>query len=415
MNILRIGESEVPVFKRNIPLKQILRSKSILLLGPRQTGKSTLLKATFPNALLFDLLNNKTFRSIAENFETFSLTVERYLRQQKNLEGATSTVIIDEIQRLPELLNSIHLLIEEHKEARFVLTGSSARKLRRKGTNLLGGRAYLQKMHPICSAELSSWPDAGKSWQDLIAISALPAILTSADPELEFQGYCDLYLREEIEVEAKIKNLGEFSRFLTVAAGNNGQQIVFEKVGARAGISAKMAQAWFQILEDTLFGQLLPTFKETQKREPVSSPKFYFFDAGLARFLQNRKEVPIFEDGSDLECFILQEINCWCDYQVNRPAVSYWRTKSKAEVDFIISKGKRHIAIEVKTTRRLSEHDFSSLKLLAEEESLSIKRMLVSPWVLSHDRKDGIEVVSVDDFLELLWKGKLFDERTKYL
>ena len=217
-----------------------------------------------------------------------------------------------------------------------------------------------------------------------------------------------MYLREEVEAEARIKNLSDFSRFLTVAAGCNGQQIVFEKVGSRAGISGKTAQSWFQILEDTLFGCLLPTFKETQKREPVSSPKFYFFDVGLARFLQGRRATSIFEDGSDLECFILQEILCWCDYEIERATVSYWRTKTKAEVDFIVSMGNRHTAIEVKNSRRLTEHDFSGLKVLAEED-IPFRRILVNPFALSHDRADGVEVLSVEDFLDILWNNRLFN------
>jgi predicted AAA+ superfamily ATPase len=391
------------MFIRETALLRILRTKSVFLIGPRQTGKTTLLRTLLHEALYLDLLDPRTF-------QTFAAAPESLVRVLEREAASTSlTVVIDEIQRIPELLNTIHMMIEKRKDLRFVLTGSGARKLRRGGINLLGGRAALIRMHPLCSRELPSWPQAKKDWRDLLQISALPSVLLSPDPEIELRAYTDLYLKEEIQTEANIKNLPEFSRFLSVAAGANGRQIVFEKIGARAGVSGKMAQSWFQLLEDTLFGKLIPTFKETTKREPVSSPKFYLFDVGIARFLQGRFASDPFDDGTDLEAFLLQEILCWRDVALRDVEVSYWRTKSKAEVDLVLSLGAKHVAIEVKTTRRLTEHDFSGLKLLGEEEDLSVRRVLVNPHVLSQKREDAIEILSVDDFLTELWEGKLFE------
>ena len=397
------------MFSRILDLSASIEQRSLFLLGPRQTGKSTFLLECFSNAHHINLLEHKTFLWFAEDPDRLVDVVERYLQQHAG--NGLAVVVIDEIQKAPQLLDTVHRLIETYKKCRFILTGSSARKLRKSGVNLLGGRAHQYFFHPLCTQEANTQPSAAITWKELLSRGGLPAFVTSADLEKDLQTYSELYLKEEIQQEALVRNLPAFSRFLHTAIGANGQQIIFEKLAARAGVSNKSCHAYFSILEDTLVGTLLPSFKEVTKRQPVAAPKFYFFDVGVVRFMQGRLESDPFADGSDLETFVLNELRCWNDYtQKGLATLSYWRTKGQAEVDFVVQRGQKTLALEVKTTRRLTEHDFSGLKAFGEED-IKMHRVLVCPWAVDHIRSDGIHVLSVESFLKELWAGKLIDRR----
>lgn len=395
------------MFPGILDLSAAVIHRSLFLLGPRQTGKSTFLRERFPTANHINLLEHKTYLWFAEDPDRLMDVVERYIQQQER--NSLVVVVIDEIQKIPQLLDSVHRLIEKHKTCRFIMTGSSARKLRKSGVNLLGGRAHQYFFHPLCSQEASGQPSAAVTWKELLCRGGLPAYATSADIEKDLQTYSELYLKEEIQQEALVRNLPAFSRFLHTAIGANAQQIIFEKLAARAGISSKSCHSYFSILEDTLVGTLLPSFKDVTKRQPVAAPKFYFFDVGVVRFMQGRLDSDSLLDGNDFETFILNELRCWNDYcQKGLATLSYWRTKGQAEVDFIVQRGKYTLALEAKTSRRLTEHDFSGLKAFGEEE-LKMHRVLVCPWAVDHVRKDGIHVLSVETFLKELWSGKLID------
>ena len=393
------------MFTRALDLSEIIQHRSLFLLGPRQTGKSTFLRNYFPAAHSINLLEHKTFLWFAEDPDRLTDAVERYLKQLKHT--GVAVIVIDEIQKAPLLLDTVHRLIETHKNCRFILTGSSARKLRKSGVNLLGGRAHQYFFHPLCTQEAMSQPSAAVTWKELLVRGGLPAYVTSPDLEKDFQSYAELYLKEEIQQEALVRNLPAFSRFLHTAVGANGQQIIFEKIAARAGVTVKSCHSYFSILEDTLIGTLLPSFKDVKKRQPVAAPKFYFFDVGVARFLQGRLQYDPFSDGSDLETFVFNELRCWNDYtQKGLATLSFWRTKGKSEVDFIVQRGKLTLALEVKSSRRLTEHDFSGLKAFGEED-IEMKRVLVCPWAVDHERGDGIHVLSMETFLKELWAGDL--------
>ncbi len=404
------------MFPRILDIQARIKTRSALVLGPRQTGKSTLMRQTFgSHSLWIDLLNARTFQTLSYDLSAFEALVQRYFA--KSPKDSPIIIVVDEVARLPKLLDSVHLLIEAEPRARFILCSSSARRLKSQGSNLLGGRARLVKVFPLCFPEIKRSSDApGFStidWRDLIRKSGLPSVVTSDEWEDDLATYTDVYLREEIQQEAKMRNLDQFSRFLTVAAGVNGHQIVFEKIGSKAGISAKVCKKYFELLSDTLVGDLLPSFKETVKRQPMSCPKFYLFDAGLARFLQGRQNSDPLDQGEDLETYIYHELKCYREYRRKKFEISYWRSKNQSEVDFIVSESiggssarMRHLAIEVKTSRRITGSDFSGLRALAEED-LDLKKVLVNPNTLSRVTDDGIDVLSVDDFLEELWSDRM--------
>lgn len=399
------------MFTRLLDVRARLQHRSAFLLGPRQTGKSTLVRSAFgPEALFIDLLDPRMAQTLQRDPARFEDLVRPHLAQGAE-NNAPRIVVVDEIQRNPALLNSVHRLIECYPQGRFLLTGSSARRLKTESTNLLGGRARLLRMHPLCSAELASEASAAggaplTTWRDLIARTGLPGVVHSPEWSDDLVAYADVYLREEIQMEARLRNLDAFSRFLTVAAGANGHQIIFEKIGARAGVSAKVCKSYFELLDHTLVAELIPSFKETVKRQPVAAPKLYFFDTGIVRSLQGRERSDALEFGEDLETYLLHEMRCYRDYRSVRFSVSYWRSKNQSEVDFVLSSPNAVVAIEVKTSRRLTGHDFAGLKALGEE-NIPMRRILVNPFTVSGTRENGVEIFSVDDFLTQLWKGKI--------
>ena len=365
--------------------------ESIFFWGARQTGKSTLLKTLFPNALWFDLL-------LSDEYERLSKKPE-LLREIILANRNVSLVIIDEIQRLPDLLNEVHWLISNHK-VRFILSGSSPRKILRGGFNLLGGRALRYELYPLISVEI---PDF-----DLIRAlnhGLLPRHYDSANPRKLLSSYIGSYLQDEIVAEARIRNVHTFSRFFEVAALTNGEMINYTNIASDCGISAKTIKEYFQILEDTLIGRYLPSFQKRPKRRVITAPKFYMFDIGITNYLLNRTKI---EKGTELfgkafEHFIYQEIYAHSRYSdVNYP-MYYWRTASQIEIDFVL--GDHEVAIEVKATDQATVRHLKGLKAFAEEYDVK-KLILVSNDPLPR-LVDDIEILPWKVFLERLWKDEI--------
>ena len=365
--------------------------ESIFFWGARQTGKSTLLKTLFPNALWFDLL-------LSDEYERLSKKPE-LLREIILANRNVSLVIIDEIQRLPDLLNEVHWLISNHK-VRFILSGSSPRKILRGGFNLLGGRALRYELYPLISVEI---PDF-----DLIRAlnhGLLPRHYDSANPRKLLSSYIGSYLQDEIVAEARIRNVHTFSRFLEVAALTNGEMINYTNIASDCGISAKTIKEYFQILEDTLIGRYLPSFQKRPKRRVITAPKFYMFDIGITNYLLNRTKI---EKGTELfgkafEHFIYQEIYAHSRYSdVNYP-MYYWRTASQIEIDFVL--GDHEVAIEVKATDQATVRHLKGLKAFAEEYDVK-KLILVSNDPLTR-LVDVLEILPWKVFLERLWKDEI--------
>ena len=365
--------------------------ESIFFWGARQTGKSTLLKTLFPNALWFDLL-------LSDEYERLSKKPE-LLREIILANRNVSLVIIDEIQRLPDLLNEVHWLISNHK-VRFILSGSSPRKILRGGFNLLGGRALRYELYPLISVEI---PDF-----DLIRAlnhGLLPRHYDSANPRKLLSSYIGSYLQDEIVAEARIRNVHTFSRFLEVAALTNGEMINYTNIASDCGISAKTIKEYFQILEDTLIGRYLPSFQKRPKRRVITAPKFYMFDIGITNYLLNRTKI---EKGTELfgkafEHFIYQEIYAHSRYSdVNYP-MYYWRTASQIEIDFVL--GDHEVAIEVKATEQATVRHLKGLKAFAEEYDVK-KQILVSNDTLPR-LVDNIEILPWKVFLERLWNDEI--------
>ncbi len=256
------------MYKRHLNLQQTLNVMSLFLLGPRQTGKSTLIADTLPNALLIDLLTRKTFQTLASDPDLL-----------KNIVCASKSniIVIDEVQKLPSLLDVAQQIIFESKgQKKFLLTGSSARKLKRQGVNLLGGRAAQTHLHPLLLSELNT-----NNVFPLLQWGSLPSVVTVDDKRLVLESYVSLYLDQEIRAEGLSRNIEHFSRFLEIAALSNGQQLNFASLASDVAMSEKTVAQWFTLLQDTLVGRLIPCYQKTTKRKPVKAPKFFFFDCGI--------------------------------------------------------------------------------------------------------------------------------------
>jgi uncharacterized protein len=377
-------------YQRILDVSTLLEHRSLFLFGPRQTGKTTYLHDRYPHARFVDLLDARTFRELSARPELLRLS----------LTPSETLIVIDEIQKLPALLDEVHLLIERHKSLRFILTGSSARKLRQKSTNLLAGRALTVRLHPLVSPEVE-FRDLDKR----LALGGLPSVLTSAIPYEDLAAYVGTYLKEEIQAEGFTRQIESFSRFLEVAALSNGELLNFTQIASDAAVPSRTVQNYYRILEDTLLGYQLPPFRKTPTRKAVATAKFYFFDVGVAHALMGREVVRprTSEYGRALEHLIFLELRAYLDYTRNRTALTFWRTHTKHEVDFLVGDT---VAIEVKAKERVGEQDLRGVRALAEELSLS-RRIVVSNELWRRTTDDHIEIVPVDEFLRELWAGNV--------
>jgi predicted AAA+ superfamily ATPase len=378
------------MYKRTLNLKKLLEKKSIIVLGPRQTGKSTLILHEFPGAKYINLNAADDFREISARPES----IRRSLTKDDTL------VIIDEVQKLPSLLNEVQLMIDSHPTTRFLLTGSSARKLRRQNVNLLAGRAWFADLFPLVSPEV----EFGQ-FERRLNVGGIPSILDSPEPTEDLGAYVGTYLAEEIRAEGLTRSLEAFSRFLEVAALSNGQEINFTEVGNDAQVPPRTIREYYAVLQDTLVGATLPCYQKTAKRKPVATSKFFFFDIGVANTLLKRGPIATSSElyGNVLEHLIFCELRAYLSYRRRNEQLCYWRSRSKLEVDFVIGDS---VAIEVKASTSISPKMTKGLVALAEE--VDLKRKIV----VCNDRTakllpNGIEALPVAEFLTLLWADQI--------
>ena len=381
---------------RRLDLTPDLRHRSVFLFGPRQTGKTTYLSALFPESPVFNLLRGEVFLRLSRE-------PGRLRQELATVSRSSAPVIIDEIQKLPSLLDEVHDLIESGG-MRFLLAASSPAKLRRGGVNLLGGRARTRHLFPFVSAEVPNW-----DLMRAVNVGGIPSIYFSDDPVEDLRAYCGNYLQLEIQAEGLVRGVERFSRFLTAAALACGQQVVFERLASDAAVPARTVREYFQVLEDTLLGTLVQPFTpKGASRKPVSHAKFYLFDIGVANVLAGitRIEAGSAAFGHALEHLVFCELRARLAYDRDARPLTFWRTTDGSEVDFVVGDS---VAIEVKASGAVTRRDLTGLRRLAEEVPLR-RRIVVcgesAPRIVA-----GIELLPVTDFLAALWDGAILDER----
>jgi predicted AAA+ superfamily ATPase len=327
------------------------------LLGPRGTGKTWWTRAQFPGALRVDLLDPGVLREMAARPER--------LWERLKAHPHVDTVVIDEVQKLPELLEVVHGMIEEKTGVRFILTGSSARKLRRGGVNLLGGRAASKTMHPFLAAELGSSFDLNES----LRIGMLPVVRGADDPGEVLRAYNGLYIREEVQAEGLVRNVGAFARFLEGVSFSQAGVLNLANVARECQVNRKTVEGYLEILEDLLLAFRVPVFTRRAKRALAAHPKFFFFDVGV--FRSNRPvgplDSPAESDGAALEGLVAQHLRAWCDYSGGDHRLHYWQTRSQVEVDFVLYGASGLLAVEVKNADRVRPEDLRGLRAFAED------------------------------------------------
>jgi len=373
--------------KRLLDLRKELEKKSCFLFGPRQTGKSWLIRHSLKNCRTYNLLDSETYLTLGRSPQ----------RLREEASPKERIVVIDEIQKLPGLLDEIHRLIEEGK-IHFLLTGSGARKLRRGGVNLLGGRARTKYLHPFSYAELKENFDLTKALNH----GLLPPIYFSGEPEEDLKAYVGTYLKEEVAAEGFTRNIPAFSRFLEVASLCNSRLINYAKISNDAQVARSTVQEYFSILKDSLLAWEVPAWRKSRKRKPITTSKLYFFDPGVVRFLQNRNPVkkgsPEF--GEALETYFFHELKTFAHYQ-SAGEIAYWRSVSGYEVDFILADS---LAVEVKASRNVGPQDLVGLRALQEERA--VKHYVVVSLEERRRTVNQIRIFPWKEFLEDLWSGK---------
>lgn len=370
--------------------------ESCFLWGARQTGKSTLLKSTFPEAKYYDLLLSDVYRRLLDRP---SILREEVLALESKRSGKPGIVIIDEVQKVPDLLDEVHWLIE-NASSRFILCGSSARKLRRGHANLLGGRAIRYEMLPLTCFEV---PDL--DLQRALGSGLLPRHYDSKNPRRLIQAYVADYLREEIAAEALTRNVPAFSRFLDTVGLTNGSIVNYQAVASECGVSAPTVREYYQILEDTLVGFQVPAYRRTEKRRITAAPKWYLFDVGVAGYLAKHGAVEpgSTEYGRAFEHFVLMEIRAHSLYSGLAYPLRYWRTTSGFEVDAVL--GDADAIVEVKSTDRITYRNLKGIRAFREE--MKVRRaVLVCSVNAPRKTEDGIDILPWKDFLVRLYAGE---------
>ncbi len=332
-------------------------SQSYFLFGPRGTGKSTWLKQQYPKALYIDLLAPDIFR-------TYSALPER-LTELANAQNKGTIIIIDEIQKVPALLDVVHQVIENRKDIQFILTGSSARKLKKAGVDLLAGRAIVKTMHPFMASEL------GESFllHEALSSGLVPLVIKSLNPLETISSYAALYLKEEVQMEGLVRNIGNFSRFLEAISFSHGSVLSLAEIGRECQVKRKTVEGYVAVLEDLLLSFKVPIFSKRAKRHLTSHPKFYYFDAGVFRSLRpaGPLDSPSEIDGAALEGLVAQHLRAWAAYRENNSNLYFWRTKSGNEVDFVLYGPEIFLAIEVKNSAKIQTKMLKSLLSFKED------------------------------------------------
>lgn len=359
---------------------------SFFFLGPRGTGKTTWLRDRFPEALFVNLLRPETYRELTARPER--------LRELVLGSPGRRDVVIDEVQRVPELLNVVHDLIESPADRRFVLTGSSARKLRRGGIDLLAGRAVVRSLHPFMAAELERFDLAAA-----LRTGMVPLVVTAADPADTQSAYATLYLDQEVRAEGYARDVGQFARFLEAISFSQAAVLNVSNVAREAEVNRKTVAGYLEVLEDLLLAFRLEVFTRRAKRKLAAHPKFFYFDAGVFRSLRPAGPLdrPEEIDGAALEGLVAQHLRAWADYRTGDLRLFYWRTRSGAEVDFVVYGEEGIWALEVKNARRVRPEDLRALRAFADDYPEAGTFLLYR----GEDRllMDGIWCVPVAEFL----------------
>jgi predicted AAA+ superfamily ATPase len=369
-------------------LQEPPEGKSFFLFGPRGTGKSVWVHEQFPDALYVDLLDSEVYNDL--------LASPRRL-ENKIPPGHSGWVVIDEVQKVPEILDEVHRLIEGRR-LKFALTGSSARKLKRRGVNLLAGRALTLSMHPLTCGELGKDFDLKHS----LRFGQLPSAYVEKDPQGYLESYVKTYLREEVQQEGLVRNLGAFARFLETASFSQGGLLNVSQVASDSKVDRKVVESYFAILEDLLLAARLPPFTRRAKRRLAAHPKFYFFDAGVFQTLRPRGPLDAAEEiaGAAVETLVFQELRALNDYLRLGYRLHYWRTATGHEVDFVLYGERGLVAIEVKRGSRLRGDDFKSLSLFLADYPMA-KCWLVHGGT-RREHEGGIQACPVGEFLREL-------------
>ena len=365
-------------------------SKSFFLFGPRGTGKTTLIKSRYQEALWIDFLRPDVFRSYLAHPERLYETVEGH-------QGA-SIIVIDEVQKVPELLPVVHSLIEEKQGLQFILTGSSARKLKRSGTNLLAGRALKYSLDPFMAAELGSH----FSFSHALQYGMLPLVLNDKNPQDTLSAYVSLYLQEEVQMESLVRNMEGFARFLETISFSHGSLLNISNIARECEVKRKTVENYISILEDLLLAYQLPVFSKRAQRELITHPKFYLFDAGVFRTLRPQGVLDKVEEieGAALEGLIAQHLKAWNDYSAEPHTLAFWRTRSGVEVDFIVYGPLGFWAIEVKNKKKIFPQDTKSLEAFLEDYPMAKGLMLYRGT--EYRQLNNVLCVPCGDFLSQL-------------
>jgi predicted AAA+ superfamily ATPase len=364
--------------------------RSAFLWGPRKTGKTTLLRQQFPKSCWIDLLDYDLFLSLSQRPSSLRQILEAQF---------SKTVVIDEVQKVPNLMDEIHWLIE-NRGYQFILCGSSARKVRRGNSGLLGGRAWRFELYPLVTKELETF-DLDRA----LHVGLIPSHYFASNADMDLKGYVQDYLKEEVQAEALTRNLPAFSKFLRSAAITNGMLLNYSNAARESGVSVKTIREYYQILEDTLIGRQLTAWRKGKKRRLIETAKFFFFDTGIvSNLLEQRSFVPgTREYGRAFEHFILQE--CWAyrHYSKLEFPISFWRTASGSEVDLIL--GDAEVAIEVKASASVSDRT-KGLHLFHEENKCR-KSFIISKEQRPRKISSQITVLPWQNFCEMLWVGDI--------
>jgi predicted AAA+ superfamily ATPase len=375
------------MYRRKLDLRAGVAKKSHFLFGPRATGKSWLVRQDLPQAQVFDLLSTATF--------------DRLLRRPSALadEINNELVVIDEVQKIPRLLDEVHRLIEE-RGIRFLLTGSSARKLKRGGANLLAGRARSLSLFPLTSGEITDF-----NLLKYCRYGGLPLIYQSDDPWRDLREYVHLYLKEEITAEAVVRRVDHFARFLDVVGLTSGEEFNYQRIAEDSGVPPRTVANFVEVLQDTLLAFELTPFSKTKKRKATSKSKIFMFDVGVANYLAGRKDLLFRSEafGKAFEHFVIQEIRAYLGYNQIDDPITYWRTTGEQnEVDCIVG---NQAAFEIKAAEQASDRMLKGLKALKDE------KLIKKYFLITRDPEprvvDSIQFIPVQDFLSRLWRGEI--------
>jgi len=366
--------------------------EAMFLFGARQVGKSTLLQSRFKDAAYYDLLIPGVRKSFKRNPDLF--------REALASKPSGTLVIVDEIQKVPELLDLVHWLMV-NKGLRFILSGSSARKLKKSGANTLGGRAQPRTLYPLVWKEVTDF-----QLDRAVQNGMIPRHYLVGDATDRLEAYVDVYIKEEILDEAAVQDIDAFERFMEVAAISDGEMLNYANIATDCGVSAKTVKSYFQILYDTLLGYEIPAYRKVVKRKVVQTSKFYYFDVGLANYLMGRHTLKRGTDeyGHAFEHYVMQEIIAYRGYYRRKENISYWHTYNDQEVDAVIGDAK--VAIEIKSSEQVKTCHKAGLKAFKDEHP-DCRLILVSNDPIT--RLSGeVELVNVADFLRMLWNSDIF-------